>query len=208
MVFPDDGYLAEVRALCTKYNVLMCCDEIQAGFGRTGYLMAHHHDKIRPDMLVLGKALSGGMMPISGCVADDHIMNNIKPGDHGCTYGGNPLAMAVAHAAVKTLVEDGMVENSAKMGALLLAELRKIKSPLIKEVRGRGLMIAIEVDQGASIKVNSLNLVKQMREAGILSLHAKTHTVRLMPPLIISQEQVFEYVTAMEKAIRGLEKEN
>ena len=188
MVFPDDGYLKEVRALCTKYNVLMCCDEIQAGFGRTGYLMAHHHDKVRPDMLVLGKALSGGIMPISGCVADDNIMSHIKPGDHGCTYGGNPLAMAVANAAVRTLVDDGMVENSAKMGALLLSELQKIKSPVVKEVRGRGLMIAVEITQNANVKVNSLHLVKQMREAGILSLHAKTQTVRLMPPLIITKE--------------------
>lgn len=143
---PEVGYLKKLRKLCTQYNVLMCADEIQTGLGRTGAMFACDHEKVRPDILVMGKALSGGMLPVSGCMADDFIMKNIGPGDHGSTYGGNPLAMATSLAAVKTIVEEGMVENSKKMGALFKRELQKIKSPLIKEVRGKGLFIGIEVN--------------------------------------------------------------
>lgn len=120
VIIPHEGYLKGVRDLCTKYNVLMIADEIQSGFGRTGKLFAVDHEDVRPDMLVMGKSMSGGMLPVSGVVGDDFIMNEIRPGDHGSTYGGNPLAMATAHAAVKTLIEEGMVENSAKLGPVLL----------------------------------------------------------------------------------------
>ena len=120
---PDPGYLRKMRELCTKYNVLMCADEIQSGLGRTGDLFACDHEQVRPDILVMGKALSGGMLPVSGCMADDFIMRHIGPGDHGSTYGGNPLAMATSHAAIRVLVEEGMVENSRQMGNLLMSEL-------------------------------------------------------------------------------------
>lgn len=123
VVMPDAGYLRKMRELCTKYNVLMCADEIQSGLGRTGDMFACDHEQVRPDILVMGKALSGGMLPVSGCMADDFIMRHIGPGDHGSTYGGNPLAMATSHAAIRVLVEEGMVENSRQMGKLLISEL-------------------------------------------------------------------------------------
>lgn len=145
IIVPKKGYLKKVRELCTKYNVLMCADEVQTGFGRTGFMMACDVENVKPDILCMGKSMSGGMYPVSGCMANDNVIKNIGPGDHGSTYGGNPLGMAIAHAAVKTLVEEGMIENSAKMGKLFISELKKIKSPLIKEVRGRGLFVGIEV---------------------------------------------------------------
>ena len=144
VIIPDAGYLQEVRRLCTQHNVLMILDEIQTGFGRTGKLMAYEHEQnAKPDILVVGKALSGGMMPVSGAFANDDIMLNIKPGEHGSTYGGNPLAMAVSRAAIQTLVEEGMPENAAKMGEILRDELGKIKSSIISDQRGRGLFRAI-----------------------------------------------------------------
>lgn len=154
--FPKDGYLKEVRALCDKYNVLMAVDEIQAGFGRTGYLMAHHHDDVRPDLVILGKSLSGGFLAVSGVVGDDCLMKNIKPGDHGSTYGGNPLAMATSKAAVECLIDEGMIENSREMGKILLDELKTNSSPILKEVRGRGLFVGIEVKKADDVKVNAV----------------------------------------------------
>lgn len=126
VIIPQDGYLQAVRDLCTEYNVLMIADEIQTGFGRTGKMFAVEHESVRPDILVMGKSMSGGMLPVSGCLSDKFIMDEIKPGDHGSTYGGNPLGMAVAKAAVQTIVEEGMVENSAAMGELLKSELLKL----------------------------------------------------------------------------------
>ena len=134
-----------MRELCTEYNVLLIADEIQTGFGRTGKMFAVEHEEVRADILVMGKSMSGGMLPVSGCLADKFIMDEIKPGDHGSTYGGNPLGMAVAQAAVQTLVEEGMVENSARMGQLLKDELLKLDQSFFKEVRGRGLFVGVEL---------------------------------------------------------------
>jgi len=136
--------------------------------------MAYEHDQVKPDMVVLGKSISGGFMPVSGCVANDHIMQHIKPGDHGCTYGGNPLAMATSHTAVKCLIEEGMVENSAKMGAILLSELKKINSPVMKEIRGRGLFLGLEIKKEEGVKVDSGHLVNHLRNNGVLSVKAKS----------------------------------
>jgi len=134
----------------------MAVDEIQTGFGRTGYLMAHHHDNVRPDLVILGKSLSGGFLAVSGVVGDEFLMKNIKPGDHGCTYGGNPLAMATSLAAVNCLIDEGMIENSVEMGKLLLSELKTNQSPIMKEFRGRGLFVGMEVKKSDDIKVNSV----------------------------------------------------
>lgn len=142
VIIPDEGYIKGAAELCKKYNVLFMCDEVQTGFGRTGKMMCYEHDKgPKPDMLILGKALSGGMMPVSAVLADKHIMDVIGPGDHGSTYGGNPLACAVAKRAVEVLVEDGLVENSKEVGDFMLNELkdRLGKHNLVKEIRGKGL---------------------------------------------------------------------
>lgn len=189
ILMPKPGFMKQVHDLCEKYNVLMCVDEIQTGFGRTGKMMAiDHEEEVFPDMMVLGKSLSGGMLPISGVVADNHIMNHIKPGDHGCTYGGNPLAMAVAHASVKVLIEEGMIENSRDMGKLLLDELQKIESPIMKDIRGRGLMLGLEVEKSGDIQVNGVDLVNELRKQGVLTIKAKDQTARLMPPLVITKD--------------------
>lgn len=206
VIIPQQDYLKKVRALCTKYNVLMCADEIQTGFGRTGKMMCVDWEEVRPDILVMGKSMSGGMLPVSGCVADDFIMKHIGPGDHGSTYGGNPLAMATAHAAVSTLVEEGMVENSAEMGALMKSELSKISSPLIKEVRGRGLFIGVEVK--AEAKVDGNHFAKVLKNHGLLTKATHDSTVRLTPPLVITKSEVMESVEIVAKAVKDLEKMN
>jgi ornithine--oxo-acid transaminase len=190
IIVPQEGYLQKVRDLCTKYNVLMVSDEIQTGFGRTGHLMAVDYEKVRPDILVMGKSLSGGMLPVSGCMADDFIMKHIGPGEHGSTYGGNPLAMAVSHAAVRTLVEEGMVENSKAMGSILMRELKKIRSPLLKEVRGRGLFIGIETAQGPNVKIAAAHLSDMLMKNGLLTKATKTNFVRLSPALVINEAEV------------------
>ena len=169
----------------------MCADEIQTGFGRTGKMMCVDWEGVRPDILVMGKSMSGGMLPVSGCVADDFIMKNIGPGDHGSTYGGNPLAMATSMAAVKTLVEEGMIENSARLGLIFKSELEKINSPLIKEVRGRGLFVGVEVKEGKGISVTGVTLAKILAKYGILTKATHDQTVRLTPPLVITESEIY-----------------
>jgi ornithine--oxo-acid transaminase len=169
----------------------MCADEIQTGFGRTGKMMCVDWEGVRPDILVMGKSMSGGMLPVSGCVADDFIMKNIGPGDHGSTYGGNPLAMATSLAAVKTIVEEGMVENSARLGPIFKAELEKIQSPLFKEVRGRGLFIGVEIKAEKGIQVDGNHFAKVLMKHGILTKATHDSTVRLTPPLIIKESEIF-----------------
>ena len=202
VIIPHDGYLKGVRDLCTKHNVLMIADEIQTGFGRSGKMFAVDHEEVRPDILVMGKSMSGGMMPVSGCLADDFIMDEIKPGDHGSTYGGNPLAMAVAHAAVKTLVDEGMVENSAAMGALLKSELKKIDSPLFKEVRGRGLFVGVELKEDAHVDGN--DYAKLCFKHGLLTKATHDSTIRLAPPLVITEDEVHQSLDIIRAATEDL----
>jgi ornithine--oxo-acid transaminase len=158
VVIPDEGYLLKVRELCTKYNVLFIADEIQTGLARTGKMLACDHENVRPDILILGKALSGGVLPVSAVLADDFIMLNIRPGEHGSTYGGNPLACAVAITALTVLKEENMVENAAAMGKLLRAELTKLQSPYITAIRGKGLLNAIATSLVKIIKASNLIL--------------------------------------------------
>lgn len=171
-------------------------------------MMDVDYENVKPDIITMGKSMSGGMLPVSGCVANDFIMKNIGPGDHGSTYGGNPLAMATSLAAVKTIVEEGLVENSAKLGALFKSELQKIKSPLIKEVRGRGFFIGIEVVSGPGMKVDGNNLAKMFFKNGVLTKATHDHTVRLTPPLVITESEVMQTVEIAHKAIRDLEAYN
>lgn len=206
VIIPHEGYLKGVRDLCTKHNVLMIADEIQTGFGRTGKMFAVEWENVRPDILVMGKSMSGGMLPVSGCLADNFIMDEIKPGDHGSTYGGNPLAMAVAHAAVSTIVEEGMVENSQKMGELLKSELRKINSPLFKDIRGRGLFVGVELDN--DLPVNGNHFAKILAAEGLLTKATHDYTIRLAPPLVINEAEVKQAVEIVASATHKLEKLN
>ncbi|MBO9540240.1 ornithine--oxo-acid transaminase [bacterium] len=181
---PPAGYMTGVAALLKQHNVLFMADEIQTGLGRTGKLFAFEHEGIRPDVLVLGKALSGGFYPVSAMLASDEVMGVFQPGQHGSTFGGNPLACAVARAALSVLTDEGLVENSAKLGNYLMDKLRAIKSPHIKEVRGRGLLIGIELNKPARV------FCEQLMAEGLLCKETHDTVIRLAPPLIVSQEEI------------------
>ncbi|HWC62919.1 MAG TPA: aminotransferase class III-fold pyridoxal phosphate-dependent enzyme, partial [Rhizomicrobium sp.] len=186
VIIPPPGYLAQVRALCTRHNVLLILDEIQTGLGRTGRLLAEEHEAIEADLTLIGKALSGGFYPVSAVLSNSEAMSVLHPGEHGSTFGGNPLACAVARVALKVLVEDDMIGNAARIGTQLLANLRQIASPRVKEVRGRGLMIAVELyrDAGGARKV-----CEQLQARGLLAKETHEHTIRVTPPLILSAAQ-------------------
>ncbi|MCE3282010.1 MAG: rocD [Chitinophagaceae bacterium] len=199
VVVPDFGYLQGVRDLCNEYNVLFIADEIQTGLGRTGKMLACDHENVRPDILVLGKALSGGVLPVSAVLADDHVMMNIKPGEHGSTYGGNPLACAVAMEALKVLREEGMVENAAAMGLLLREELEKLESPFIRTVRGKGLLDAIVIEH--SNKDAAWQLCLALKENGLLAKPTHGDKIRFAPPLVINEAQIKECVEIIHKSM-------
>lgn len=158
MVVPDDGYLKEVRRLCSKYNCLFIADEVQTGLGRTGQLLACDHENVRPDILVLGKALSGGMYPVSAVLANDNIMLTIKPGEHGSTYGGNPLGSKVAIAALQVLRDENLAQNAQVLGEKLRNELRKLPKELVTTVRGKGLLNAIVIDKREFIRMKTVSI--------------------------------------------------
>ena len=187
IVVPPQGYLAELREITTRHGALLLADEIQSGLGRTGALFAFQHDGVRPDLVTVGKALSGGFYPVSGILTDSALMNVFKPGDHGSTFGGNPLGAAVAREALKVLVEERMIENSAKLGAYALERLRAIPSPHIREVRGRGLWIGIELRPEAG---GARRFCEQLAAEGILCKETHTHVIRVSPPLVISRQEL------------------
>jgi ornithine--oxo-acid transaminase len=190
VVIPKEGYLRSVRALCDKYNVLMIADEVQTGQCRTGKMLACDHENVKPDILILGKALSGGVMPVSAVLSSHEVMLTIKPGEHGSTYGGNPLACRVATVALEVLRDEKLADNSAKMGELLRAELAKLKQPWVKLVRGRGLMNAIVVQKDGPVKAWDICL--KLKENGLLAKPTHDHIIRLAPPLVITEAQVKE----------------
>ncbi|XP_075975561.1 ornithine aminotransferase, mitochondrial-like [Anticarsia gemmatalis] len=192
-VIPDDGYLRKVRELCTKYNVLWIADEVQTGLGRTGKMLAVDHEGVKPDILILGKALSGGMMPVSCIMANNNVMDVIKPGTHGSTYGGNPLACAVAIEAIKVLLEEKMTENAAKLGEVLVKELKRIPKNKVTAVRCRGLMAAIDVHDS----ISAYEVCLRLRDAGMLTKQTHGQTIRLAPPLVITEEQIKECVDTL-----------
>jgi ornithine--oxo-acid transaminase len=201
VVLPDDGYLQQVRTLCTKYNVLFIADEIQTGLCRTGKLLACDHEAVRPDILILGKALSGGTMPVAAVLADNDIMLNIKPGEHGSTYGGNPLACAVAMASLQVLKDEQMAENATAMGIILRDALGKIQSPLIKTIRGRGLLNAIVIEHENPEAAWDICLA--MKDNGLLAKPTHGDKIRFAPPLTIKKEQVLESVDIIAKSLKG-----
>jgi len=202
VVVPDDGYYKGIRALCTEYNVLMIADEIQTGLARTGTMLACDHENVRPDILILGKALSGGTIPVSAVLADDAIMMTIKPGEHGSTYGGNPLGCAVAIAALQVLKDENMVANAKAMGELLRSELEKLNSPFIEKVRGRGLLNAIIIKH--SNPDAAWDLCLALKENGLLAKPTHGDKIRFAPPLIITKEQVMECVAIIDKSLKQL----
>ena len=202
VVIPTDGYLKGVRDLCTKYNVLFIADEIQTGLARTGTLLACDHENVRPDILILGKALSGGTIPVAAVLADDIVMLQIKPGEHGSTYGGNPLACAVAMKALEVIKSEKMVENSFKMGEILRAELAKLNSPFIASIRGRGLLNAIVIKH--ENPEAAWDLCLHLKALGILAKPTHGDKIRFAPPLIITEAQIKEAVQLIGKGLEQL----
>jgi ornithine--oxo-acid transaminase len=199
VIIPDNGYLKRAKQLCEDANVLFMADEIQTGLCRTGKMLCADHENVRPDILVLGKALSGGMMPVSAVLADDEIMLTIKPGEHGSTYGGNPLAAAVAITSLQVLTDESLAVNAATMGKLMRDELNKINSPLISAVRGKGLLNAIVIDHYD--KKAAWNICLLMKNNGLLAKPTHGDKIRLAPPLIITEEQVLEAVNIIKQSI-------
>ena len=200
-MLPPEGYLAECARICKANNVLLVCDEVQTGLGRTGTLLACEHDDVHPDALILGKALGGGMLAVSLFLARQEVMNVFQPGDHGSTFGGNPLAAAVGLEALNVLIEENLVERSAEMGDYFIAQLKKLRSPLIKDIRGRGLFIALEIEPSLA---NARQVCEHMAHHGLLSKETHDTVVRLAPPLTITQQQIDETVDSIQHALDDL----
>jgi ornithine--oxo-acid transaminase len=204
IVVPPDGYLAQCAAICRARNVLLIVDEVQTGLGRTGYFLGCEHDRVEPDGVILGKALGGGLLPVSAFVATHDVMQVFRPGDHGSTFGGNPLAAAVAMAALDVLFDEHLIERARNRGAELLAELRTIDSPLIREVRGRGLLIGIEID---ARRADARSVVMKLLERGILSKDTHGTVVRIAPPLNIDDGALEWAVGEIRKTLKSMERE-
>lgn len=195
IVVPPDGYLREVAEICGENHVLLICDEIQSGLGRTGKLFAFEHDGIRPDVCILGKALSGGFYPVSAVLASREILGVFRPGDHGSTFGGNPLACAVARAALQVIVDEKLPARSAELGEHALTRLRQLRSPRLKEVRGKGLWIGLE------LTVQARPLCEELKARGLLCKETHDTVIRLAPPLMISREDLDWGLTQIETVL-------
>lgn len=204
---PDEGFLKKASELCKKHNVLFIADEVQTGIARTGKLIACHHEDVQPDILILGKALSGGMYPVSAVLASDEIMNVIHPGQHGSTFGGNPLACAVAMAALDVVEEENLSERADKLGEIFRDEMKKLseKSDLIASVRGKGLLNAIIINDSQH-SPTAWNLCVALKENGLLAKPTHGNIIRLAPPLVISEEQLMECVAIIEKTVTEFKK--
>ncbi len=197
IVVPPAGFLRETWEACRKHNVLFMADEIQSGLGRTGKLFTYMHEGIQPDLVIIGKALSGGFYPVSAVLASKDVLGVFKPGDHGSTFGGNPLACAIARAALRVLVDEKMVENSAVLGKYFLGQLREITSPNVKEIRGLGLWIGLEMTGRAR------PYCEKLKEEGILCKETHEHVIRFAPPLVITKDEIDWAVARIKKVIQG-----
>ncbi|XP_017139153.1 ornithine aminotransferase, mitochondrial [Drosophila miranda] len=200
VVVPSDGYLKKVRELCSKYNVLWIADEVQTGLARTGRMLAVNYEDVQPDILILGKALSGGMYPVSAVLCNDQVMLCIKPGEHGSTYGGNPLGCRVAMAALEVLQEEKLAENAYKMGALLRNELGQLPKDVVSVVRGKGLLNAIVINQ----KYDAWNVCLRLKENGLLAKPTHGDIIRFAPPLVINEAQMLESIDIIKKTILSM----
>ena len=204
---PDEGFLKGASELCKKHNVLFIADEVQTGIARTGKLIACHHEEVQPDILILGKALSGGMYPVSAVLANNNIMNVIHPGQHGSTFGGNPLACAVAMAALDVVEDENLSERAEKLGQIFRNEMRMLieKTDLIANVRGKGLLNAIIINDSQH-SPTAWNLCLDLKENGLLAKPTHGNIIRLAPPLVISEEQLMECVSIIEKTVLEFKK--
>ena len=205
---PDEGYLKAASDLCKKYNVLFIADEVQTGIARTGRLIACHHENVQPDILVLGKAISGGMYPVSAVLANDNIMHVIQPGQHGSTFGGNPIACAVAMAALDVVKDENLSERADELGKLFRSEMEKLiaKTDLITKVRGKGLLNAILINDTPESST-AWNLCLQLKENGLLAKPTHGNIIRLAPPLVITEEQLLDCVSIIEKTVLEFKKD-
>lgn len=200
---PEDGFLKATRELCDKYNVLMIADEIQTGIARTGKMLAVDHENVRPDILILGKAISGGMYPVSCVLADDEIMLTIKPGEHGSTYGGNPVAAVVAIEALQIIKDEKLEENATKMGEIFRSEMKAFQSPFIEEVRGKGLLNAITIRPTNGKEAWDVCLA--MMKHGLIAKPTHGHIIRFTPPLVINESQMRDALSKIQAAMREFE---
>jgi ornithine--oxo-acid transaminase len=187
VIIPPAGYLKQAKTICEKNNVLLILDEIQTGLGRTGKILAEEHEGIEADLTLIGKALSGGFYPISAVLSNTEVMGVLQPGEHGSTFGGNPLACAIARTALKILVEENLTENAAEMGTYFLNTLKEINNPMIKEVRGIGLMIGLELRSEAG---GARQYCEKLKEKGLLCKETHDHIIRFAPPLVIKKDEV------------------
>ncbi|HEU0228474.1 MAG TPA: ornithine--oxo-acid transaminase [Arachidicoccus soli] len=199
VVVPREGYLSKAKALCKKHNVLFIADEIQTGLARTGKMLACDHEHVKPDILILGKALSGGVLPVSAVLADDEVMLTILPGEHGSTYGGNPLACAVAIESLKVLQDENLAENAEKRGNLFRQEMQKINSPLIKEIRGKGLLNAIVINHADESA--AWDICMRLRDNGLLAKPTHGDKIRFAPPLIINEAEIRACIAIIDKSL-------
>ncbi len=200
VIVPPPGYLAAAREICTRHNVVLILDEIQTGLGRTGKLLAEEHEGVEADLTLIGKALSGGFYPVSAVLSDSEVLGVLRPGEHGSTFGGNPLACAVARMAMKVLVDEGMIENAAAQGEYFIEELRGIKSNLVKEVRGKGLMIGVEFHHEAR---GARAYCEALRAKGVLCKETHLHTLRFAPPLVVTRDDIDWALERISPVLRG-----
>jgi ornithine--oxo-acid transaminase len=203
VVVPDEGYLQGVRALCSKHEVLFIADEVQTGVGRTGKLICCEHENVKPDLLILGKALGGGVLPVSCVLGNNEVMLTLKPGQHGSTFGGNPLACAVAMESLKVITDEKLVENSEKMGSIFREKLQNMNLPMVEFVRGKGLLNAIKIEPFNGDK-KAYDVCIQLKKNGLLAKQTHDHIIRFAPPLIISEEQIVKAAEIIEKSLREM----
>jgi len=200
VIVPPAGYFANVRALCTKTSIALVLDEVQTGLGRTGTFLAEEHEGIEADVTLLGKALSGGFYPVSAVLSNSEILGVLKPGEHGSTFGGNPLACAIARAALRVLIEEGMLENAANQGAYFKSALERVRANAVKEIRGRGLMLAIELHPEAG---GAKRYCEALLARGVLTTDAHDHVIRISPPLVINRDEVDWAMERFETVLKG-----
>lgn len=198
IIVPPDGYLRDVRRICSEHDIAMITDEIQTGLGRTGRLLAEEHEGVEADLTLIGKALSGGFYPISAVLSNKEVLGVFQPGDHGSTFGGNPLACAVGRTAIKVLIEEGMIENAAQMGDYMMHRLRTLESPHIKEVRGKGLMIGVELYEQAG---GARRFCEALMARGLLCKETHKHVIRFAPPLVIQRQDIDWALERIEEAL-------